>query len=171
MTEQEGYERTAVCALPEADRRRAVFGQRFGELAVMSEERLALGEIEHDAAAEHGRDRVETIRELCQDAEVSAAAAKRPEQVDVVRVAHVKRAAIGGDHARRDEVVARETVLPHEPANAATECQSRDAGRRDDTSWDGETESRRRAIQLAPGDAGIDPGNPRPLIDANTLHG
>src|SRR5882757_6211034 len=87
------------------------------------------------------------------DAEVAAAAADRPEQVGVLVFAR------GHDFSGceydfgREEVVDRHSVASHQPAQASTECESRDASARHHAAWGGETERPRRAVQLADRDA------------------
>src|SRR6476661_4526193 len=93
---------------------------------------------------------MEPVLEGCDDPEVAAAAAQAPEQVGVLALARGQEAAVGGDDVRRDQVVAGKAVLALEPADAAAERQTRDAGARDGAAGGREAERLRLAVELAP---------------------
>ena len=65
------------------------------------------------------------------------------------------RRAIGEDEIGRAQVVEREAVLRHQPADAAAERQSSDAGAADDAAGRGEAMQLRLAIQFLPQDAAL----------------
>ena len=67
---------------------------------------------EQQAELDHRPDLVQRELELGDDAEVAAAAADRPEQVRVLGLGGGPRLAVGGDHARRDQVVDGEPADP-----------------------------------------------------------
>src|ERR1700722_4580218 len=63
--------------------------------------------------------------ERCDDAEVSTAATNRPKKVFVCGRTRCHVCAVGIDQVGRDDIVATETVLAHEPANATSESEPR----------------------------------------------
>ena len=98
---------------------------------------------------------MEPVLERGDDAEIAAAAAQAPEQFRVLLGARRHQFAVGGDDVGRDEVVAAEPVLAHQPAEPAAQGQPGDAGGRDHPAGAGETESLGLAVVLAPGQAGL----------------
>src|SRR5437764_1031937 len=76
------------------------------------------------AAPGHG---VDAEGERGDDPEVSAsAAAKRPEEVRIVRFVTVAQPAVGGHHLRRQQVVGGQPELPPEHADSAAQGEARD---------------------------------------------
>src|SRR5439155_21916540 len=104
------------------------------------------------------------------DPEIAAAAAQAPEQVRLGSLGDVEDLALGGHEFDRHEVVDRQAVRAHEPAEPAAEGQPGNAGRRDDTAGRGEVVDRRLAVELAPGRAALDPHRPRRRVDDDPLH-
>ena len=96
------------------------------------------------------------------DAEVAAAAAERPEQVLVLRFAGRDRLPVGGDHLRRDQVVAREADAPRQVADAAAEGEPADAGRGDDAAGRREAVRVGRVVEVAPRGAALGAGRAAP---------
>jgi len=80
----------------------------------------------------HGVDRVQLELERRRDAEIAAAASDRPEQVVVLGLAGPHRPAIGGDHVGREQVVDGQPISAGQVADAAAQCETADAGGRDD---------------------------------------
>ena len=118
---------------------------------------------------------MQLVLELGDDPEVAAAPAQRPQEVGILLGVRSDELSLGGHDVGSDDVVARESVLSHEPADAAAECEPADACDRVDSAGRGEPESLRGMIDLTPrasslradtaGD-GIDPRTPhRPQVD------
>ena len=114
--------------------------------------------------------RVQSIFQRCGDAEVAAAATQGPEQIRARVRRHVEDVAVGGHQLDRGQVVGREPVLRHQPAQAAAQRQPGDAGRRDRAARDGEPVGRSLAIQLAPQHAALRAHGTRARVDVDPLH-
>ena len=104
------------------------------------------------------------------DAEVAAAAAQRPEQIGVFSRVRHSELTVSGHDIGRDHVVDGETVLAHQPAQAAAECESRDAGVRYHTTGRGKPERLRLAVQFTPDDAALDVRRSLGRVDADAFH-
>ncbi len=104
------------------------------------------------------------------NAEVAAAAPKRPEEVRVFRGARRSELTVGRHDVRRNQVVDREAVLAHQPAETAAERQPDDAGVRDRAAGGCESKCLRLVVQLAPEYATLSSCRSRDWIDTNTLH-
>ena len=74
---------------------------------------------------------MQPVRERGRDAEVPAAAAQRPEEFGVRRGVDLEDLALRRDELDPEQVVRREPVLGHQPAEAAAEGVAGDTGRRD----------------------------------------
>ena len=103
-------------------------------------------------------------------AEVSAAAANGPEQVGLLVLARAQDLAFGGDELDRDEIVEREAILAHQPAQPAAEGEPGDARAGNHAARDRQAVQLRLAIELAPGDAALRPHRSVLGIDVNALH-
>ena len=101
---------------------------------------------------------------------VPAAAAERPEEILVLRVACGKHPPVGGDDFAREQVVDRHTVLPKQPAHATAERESADAGLRDDATGNGEPEDVGFAIQVAERCAALHPRRGTRRVYVNGPH-
>ena len=108
--------------------------------------------------------------ELRDDPEVAAAAAHAPEEVGVLVRARLHELALGRDEVDRDELVDREPVLAHDPADPAAERQPGDAGVRDDPGRHREPERLRLPVELAEQDARLHARGALLGIDAHALH-
>ena len=86
----------------------------------------------NDHAAQNRAYRVEAVFEGGDHAEVAAAAAKGPEQIAIVLRTRRQKLPLGGHDVERQDVVAREAVLPHQPADATAQGEPGNAGCRDD---------------------------------------
>ena len=107
---------------------------------------------------------------LGRDPEVAAATAQRPEQVGVLVLTADELLTCGRDEVDRAQVVAREPEPTGEPAEAATEGQPRDPGRRDDATWGCEPGHLRLVIEVPPGDATLGAHGLGLLVDPDPLH-
>src|SRR5439155_10440052 len=90
---------------------------------------------EHEAASDDTLERMQVELESRRDAEVAARAAERPEELGVLSGTRVDDGPVRSDELGADEVVAREAVLRRQVADAATECQPRNARRAHDAAW------------------------------------
>ena len=84
------------------------------------------------------------------DAEVSATAPQRPEQVAVLARTRGHDLTIRRYQVDRQHVVARKAVLAHQPAKAATERQATDARIRNGAAGRREPKDLRFAVQIGP---------------------
>ena len=123
-----------------------------------------------DQPADDRPDRVQPVRERRRDAEVPAAAAQRPEEIRVRRSVDVEDVALCGDELDREQVVRREPVLRHQPAEAAAERVAGDPRPRDRASGDRETVPRGGVVQLAPEHAALGCRSRPGRIDGDRLH-
>ncbi len=122
----------------------------FRRRAVLMQGILCLIERQHDEAAIDQRpDRMQRELEARDDAEIAAAAANRPEQIFVRVGACVEQFAVGGDHVGRNQIVDGHAVFAAEPAEAAAERQTCDAGGRVDAERRGEPERLRFVVEIA----------------------
>ena len=104
-----------------------------------------------DGSGHHSRaDRVQRELERGDDTEISAAAAKRPEQVGMFVGGRPDDAALGGDHLGGQQVVDGEPVLAHEKADARTEREPGNAGVAHDAASGGQTVGLRLVVDIAP---------------------
>jgi len=102
---------------------------------------------------------------------VSTAAAQGPEQIWRLLLAGPQDLAIGGDELDGQQVIERQSVLAHQPAQPAAECESGDACRGNDTAGGRETVQLRLAVELTPGGTALRPNRPALGIDLDALHG
>src|SRR5437588_7276553 len=104
---------------------------------------------------EHRRERVGTVFEPRDDAEVSSAPANRPEEVRFRVFARRDDVTGGENHLRGQEIVERDPVLGHQPAEPTTDSEARYPGAGDLTAGRGETECRCGAVEFAPDNPGL----------------
>ncbi len=103
-----------------------------------------------DEADHHVRaDRVQPVLERRDDTEPGSSATKRPEEIGVLARARRDDVAASGHDLEGDEVVAREPVLPPQPADAAAEREPGDTRLTDDAERRREAELLRRGVELA----------------------
>lgn len=76
---------------------------------------------QREESADDRTDRVQSVPELRDNAEVPAPASDGPEQVGVVVLAGGHNSAVGGHHLGAFERIQRESELPTQPANASSE--------------------------------------------------
>jgi hypothetical protein len=104
-------------------------------------------------------------------AEVAAAAAQRPEQVRVLRLAGGQEAAVGGDHVGRQQVVAGQAVRPGEVADAAAQGEPGDAGGGHHPAGGGQAKAVGGVVEVAPGGAALHAGGTTLGVDPHPTHG
>src|ERR1700722_18882378 len=109
----------------------------------------SVAEFEDDRPAVHHAPRMGAEEEAGYDAEVSASASERPEQVGVLRLGSGDKAAVGEHDIRLDQIVHSEAVLAAKIAVAAAQRESGDAGCRDDPEWHRLTEGVSRVIDIS----------------------
>ena len=129
-----------------------------------------LGRPEHRPGHDGGADGVQREPERADDAEVPAAAPQRPEQVGVIVGRRPDDVALSGDHLGLHEVVDGEPVLAHEPADAAAEADSADAGVAHDAARGGQTVGLCLVVDVAPQCAALDVGRALGGIDRDGAH-
>ena len=104
-------------------------------------------------------------------AEVAAAASQCPEQVGVLVLGRPQQLAVGRDEVDGEEVVDREAVLAHQPADATAEGETGDAGVAHDAAGGGQTVHLRLVVDVAPERATLHPGPAVGGVDADAPHG
>ena len=115
-------------------------------------------------------DRVQPELERGHDAEVAAAALEAPEQLGVLVGARAHDAAVGGHDLGGQEVLARRSERPLEPARAAAEGQPGDARVRHAPAGHGEPVRLGGGVELRPGQAGAEAAGTGRGIDLDVLH-
>ena len=113
---------------------------------------------------------VEPELELGDDAEVAPATPHAPEQVGVLVLARRQHLPVGGDDVDGLQLIDREAVLAHDPADPTAERQAGHAGVGDDPGRHGEPESLGLAIELAEQHAGLRPHGPLLGVDPHAFH-
>ena len=121
-----------------------------------------------DRSGQHdGPDRVEPELELGDDPEVAAGTTQAPEQVGVLVGAGLHELAFRSDHVDRQQLVDRQPVLAHEPADAAAQGQPRQPSMGDDAGRDSQSELLRLPVEVAEPDAGLRPRGASVGVDAD----
>ena len=124
----------------------------------------------HDRARQHGRAEGHEVElELGDDPEVAAAATEAPEEVRVLVGGRLHELAVCGDDVDPAQLVDRQAVLAHDPADPAAERQARDARVRDDPRRRGQAERLRLAVELAEQDARLHARGARLRVDTHAL--
>jgi hypothetical protein len=126
--------------------------------------------VDDEPGEDLGSHGVESEFEGRHDAEVPAAAAKRPEQIRVLRDAGAHQFARRGHEVDGEEVVDRQSVLPAQPAEAAAEREPRDSRRRVDPQRGRESEGLSLPIEIGEPGARLDARGPRRGIDPHRRH-
>ena len=131
--------------------RAELVGSVADEVAVAAEDLHGVGRVPDDGPGQNGgADGVEAELERGDHAEVAAAASQRPEQVGELVLGHPQQLAVGRYDVNGEDVVDREAVLAHQPADATAEGEPGDAGVADDSSGGGQTVRLRLAVDVAP---------------------
>jgi len=117
-----------------------------------------------------GVDRMQLELEGRSDAEIAAAASDRPEQVVVLGLAGPHWSAIGGDQVGREEVVNGQPVTAGQVADTAAECETADAGGRDDPAGRRQAVGVGRIVEVSPGCAPARTRSAAARIDSNVSH-
>src|SRR5262245_14695779 len=99
------------------------------------------------------------------DAEISAATAKRPEQVRVFISACLNKVAIGQYDIGREEIIDTQPKFASEMPDSTAKSQSADASGRNDSAWRCEAEYMRCVIDVSPGASAPDNDRARFRID------
>jgi hypothetical protein len=113
---------------------------------------------------------VQSVLEGRHHTEVARAAPQRPEQVRFPVRAHGAKLAVGRHHIGREQVVHRQAVLAHQPAQAPAQGQTCDPGVGHRPAGGGQAESLRLTVKLAPQDAALGPCGAGLGVDADPLH-
>src|SRR5262249_21533423 len=103
-------------------------------------------------------------------AEVAAAASQCPEQVGVFVLGRLQPLAVGRDDVDGEEIVDREAVLSHQPADATAEGEPGDSGVAHDSTGGGQTVRLRLAVDVAPQRTTLHPGPAGGGIDPRGPH-
>ena len=101
---------------------------------------------------------MQPVLQACDDAEVAAAAAQRPEQLRLGLRVDAALPPVGGDDLRREQVVDGQAVLAHEEADAAGERDAADSDRARVAEAGGEPVLARRQGERAGGQPRAGPG-------------
>jgi hypothetical protein len=113
---------------------------------------------------------VEAELERGDHAEVAAAASQRPEQVWVLVLGRPQQLAVCRHHVDGEQVVDREAVLAHQPADATAEREPGHSGVAHDAAGGGHTVHLRLVIDVAPQRATLHPGAAVGGIDSHAPH-
>ena len=105
------------------------------------------------------------------DAEVSATAPQRPEQVAMLARTRGNDLTIRRYQVDRQHVVAREAVLAHEPAQAAAEGQAADARIRNGAACGCQPKDLRLAVQVRPEQPTLCLDGAGTRVDTHASHG
>jgi hypothetical protein len=133
-----------------------------------------LGRFHHrprDGSRIHLRpDGIEAKLEFGDDSEVSAGPSHTPEEVGVLVCARLDELPIRRNEVYRQELVDREPVLTHEPADPAAECEPGKPRVSDDPGRDGESKGLCLAVELSKKDTRLGPGRSSLRVDADASH-
>jgi hypothetical protein len=104
-------------------------GALRNEVAVEAQDRSDIGRVPEDGPGQDGwPDGVKVELERGDHAEVTAAASQRPEQIGVLVLGRPQQLAVRRHDVNREEVVDRQAVLAHQPADATAEGEPGNAG-------------------------------------------
>ena len=101
--------------------------------------------------------RMEPELELGHDSEVATAAANPPEQIGILGLTGLQQFAASGDDVDREQIVDREPILAHDPAEAAPKRQAGDTCMGNDAGGYCEPEHLRRMVELTEKSSGLHP--------------
>ena len=124
----------------------------------------------HHAAGNVGADIVQVVFERRGNAEISATAANGPEEIAMFIGAGAHHAPIGQHELCRTQIVERESVLRHQPSEAAAKREPRDACRSDDAAGRRQAMDLRLAIQFLPQHATLPTRRFRLSVDVDAFH-
>jgi hypothetical protein len=125
---------------------------------------------QQQAAGENRPHRVQAEQELGDDPEVTAATAQAPEQVRVLRGGRGHHSAVGGDHLRRQQALAREAIHSLQPAAPAAQREAADAGVGHPATGHGQPVLLGGGIELSPDSAPLNTRGSGLRIDLNPVH-
>src|SRR5512145_671096 len=149
-----------------------LIGQPCGDIAEESQHISgAVKRMSHEAARNCRTYRMNPIFEGRSHAKIATPAAHRPEQVIVFVGARLHDLALRGNDVHRKEVVERETILAHQPAQSSAEGKPRNASGGYDAAGGGQAVDLRLTVILGPCNATLRPGGAEFWIDVNAFHG
>src|ERR671918_675729 len=114
---------------------------------------------------------MELVLEGGHNPKVSTPTAQGPEEVGVLVLTGREDLAVGRYHVSRYQVVAGQTVFPHEPADTASQREASYAGIVDRSSRCSQAVHLAFAIELTPENAALSVHPPLAWVDTNTFHG
>src|SRR5262249_23267931 len=123
-----------------------------------------------EAPADDAFEWVQPVLESCRDAEVAAAPAEAPQQLGVLVSAGMDDRAAGRDELCTDQVVARQSVLSGQVADAPAESQAGNAGRANDAPGRDEPRGLRRRVVVEPSRAALRAGDPPFVVNLDRAH-
>jgi hypothetical protein len=151
--------------------RAELIGSLADEVAVEAQDFPGVRGVPEDGSGQdRGPDGVKPELEGGDDAEVSAATSQRPEQVWVLVRGGPQQLAVGSHDVDGEEVVDRETVLAHQPADAAAKGEPGDSGVAHDPAGCGQTMRLRLVVDVAPQRSTLHPGFTVGGIDPHCPH-
>jgi hypothetical protein len=124
----------------------------------------------YELAADDLAQRMQAKLDLRSDAEVAAPAAQPPQQLGVAAGARPDHAAVRGDELGGDQVVAGETELCGEMADAAAEGEPGDARRAHHAAGGHEAGRLSGGVEVQPGRAALGCGDPPLGIHRDSTH-
>src|SRR5262245_18363482 len=113
---------------------------------------------------------MQPVLEPRDDTEVPSPTPQHPEELAVAFGTRPHDVARSGDDLGRHQVVGGESVLAHEPAEPATECQNRDTGRGHHAAGRGEAMEMGLPIDTVPRHASLSAHRATLGIDVDALH-
>src|SRR5262245_7579037 len=144
--------------------------RRTGEVAVELQDVFGVLEGMEHQTGQQWADRMQAILKGGHHAKVPASATHSPEEVRVLCVTRHSARTVSGDNVDGGQVVRNKPVFVSEPAMAATQGETGDAGIGDDAPRSGQAERLRLAVELAPSDARLRADHSSHGIDADALH-
>ena len=140
------------------------------KVAVPAHDGRSILELKDDRPAVHHARGMGPEQEAGHHAEIAAAAAKRPEEVRVYRLARSDKPTVGQHDVGLDQTIDGEPVLAAQIAVTAGKREASDAGGRDDAKRHSQSERVRRVIDLSGQAARGDPRSLGRRIDPYALH-
>jgi hypothetical protein len=168
-TVRDRHHRTAVIVGGEVSHGAQLVRARLAELVVGVQRVSGLRRRVHQGTAQHSVDGMQRVLKGRDDSEIAAAAADGPIKIRVLGRARPQQFAVGSDDLSGDHVVAGQTMLSVQPANAAAEGQAGDAGDRGGPERCGETERLGGGIDLAQHKSWLRDGNPSLRVDLDSF--
>ena len=141
------------------------------EVAVEAEDLAGVGCVPEDRPGQDiGSDGVEPEVERGDHAEVPAASPQRPEQVGMLVLGHPQHFALCRDDVGGEQVVDREAVLAHEPADAAAEGEPGDPRVTHDAAGGRQSVDLRLVVDVTPQSTTLHAGGAAGGVDPHGPH-